>query len=438
MNPLNDRTFARLFAAQVSSLLGTGLMTVGLALLALRIGGVGEAGLVLSGVLTVKMIAYVGFAPIANAILGRLPARPLLVGLDVARLVLVALMPLLSEVWQIYAIVFLFQLCSAAFTPAFQSLVPEILPDERRYARALALSRLAYNAETMASPLLAGLLLGIFEVRELFGWAAAGFAISALTVMSAGRLTRGGPALDEPLAARLTRGFGIFMHTPRLCGLLAANFALSLSLAWVLVNTVVHAGLHYADADATFTRLMTVFGLGSIVAALTVPFLVERMNERALVLFGAAMMGTLAIACALLPIREADPLFWLGFGVASSFVLTPGGLVLARSARSAHRPALFAAQFSLSHAGWLLAYPLAGWLATSTEPAVALGLLGFGTLVVGGFAARWWPRNDPLERRHTHAKGGHAPGEPTGAPVTHIHPFHIDDDHPRWGMASDV
>src|SRR3546814_2350950 len=44
-------------------------------------------------------------------------------------------------------------------------------------------------------------------------------------------------------------------------------------------------------------------------------------------------------------------------GVAYSVCVTPGGRLLKRSSDEADRPALFAAQFALSHVCWLIAYP---------------------------------------------------------------------------------
>src|SRR3546814_2280677 len=53
---------------------------------------------------------------------------------------------------------------------------------------------------------------------------------------------------------------------------------------------------------------------------------------------------------------------WIVLGIAYAGLITPGGRLLRRSASSADLPLLFAAQFSLVHAGWMVAYPLAGWL----------------------------------------------------------------------------
>ncbi|MEC9313137.1 MAG: MFS transporter, partial [Pseudomonadota bacterium] len=67
---LSDRTYRHLFLAQVVALIGTGLATVALGLLAYDLAGSG-AGLVLGSIFTIKMIAYVGIAPIAGAFADR-------------------------------------------------------------------------------------------------------------------------------------------------------------------------------------------------------------------------------------------------------------------------------------------------------------------------------------------------------------------------------
>jgi len=61
LSPLLNQTYRRLFIAQATALLGTGLSTVALALLAYDLAG-GSAGAVLGTALALKMIAYVGIA----------------------------------------------------------------------------------------------------------------------------------------------------------------------------------------------------------------------------------------------------------------------------------------------------------------------------------------------------------------------------------------
>jgi MFS family permease len=52
------------------------------------------------------------------------------------------LLPFIDAIWQIYLLVFLINACSAGFTPLFQATIPDVLPDEAEYTRALSLSRL--------------------------------------------------------------------------------------------------------------------------------------------------------------------------------------------------------------------------------------------------------------------------------------------------------
>lgn len=102
---LRNRTYRHLFAAQVIALLGTGLMTVALGLLAYDLAGA-DAGAVLGTALAIKMIAYVGVAPVAQAFTDRMPRRSLLVGLDLIRGAVALCLPFVAEIWQIYLLIF--------------------------------------------------------------------------------------------------------------------------------------------------------------------------------------------------------------------------------------------------------------------------------------------------------------------------------------------
>jgi hypothetical protein len=124
---------------------------------------------------------------------------------------------------------------------------------------------------------------------------------------------------------------------------------------------------------------------------------------------------------------------WALLGIGYSAAQTPTGRLLRRSAQPEDRPAVFAAQFALSHACWLLAYPLAGWLGAAAGMSVTLGVLGLVTLSGFGLAVRLWPADDPDEIAHAH------PDLPPDHPHlrehhghTHVHAFTIDELHQRW------
>ena len=183
LDVLANRTYRHLFLAQIIALVGTGLATVALGLLAYDIAGP-NAGRVLGTALAIKMVAYVGVAPVVGAFANRLPRRAFLDTMDLIRAAVAVSLPFVSEIWQIYILIFVLQSASAAFTPTFQATIPDVLPDERDYTKALSLSRLAYDMESLISPILAAGLLTLINFHWLFSGTMIGFIASALLVVT--------------------------------------------------------------------------------------------------------------------------------------------------------------------------------------------------------------------------------------------------------------
>jgi MFS family permease len=431
---LKDRSYRYLFAAQVVALLGTGLATVALGLLAYDLAG-DDAAMVLGTVFFIKMVAYVGIAPIAGAFADRVNRRAFLVALDLLRAGVALCLPFVTEVWQVYVLIFLLQAASAGFTPTFQATIPDVLPDEARYTRALSLSRLAYDLENIASPMLAALLLAVISYNALFFGTVIGFLASAVLVVSV-LLPSPKPAAPRGIYDRTTRGMRIYLATPRLRGLLALNLAAAAAGAMVLVNSVVLVRGTLALPGSALAWTMFAFGAGSMIAAILLPKLLDRVADRPVMIGGAALMVAtllgLAVEVATLGLVWSVLLgAWLLVGLGYAAVLTPSGRLLRRSAHAADRPALFAAQFALSHACWLVTYPLSGWLMTRFGAVTALVVLAAVAMVGLVMALRIWPQHDPDSFAHMHNNlpldHPHLQGE-----RHHSHSFIVDDEHPRW------
>jgi predicted MFS family arabinose efflux permease len=124
----------------------------------------------------------------------------------------------------------------------------------------------------------------------------------------------------------------------------------------VIVNTVVYVQGVLGGGDAAVTLAFAVSGGGSMLAALLLPKVLDHLTERSVMLAGGALMAAGMAAGMLLPGLPGLLAIWLVIGVGASLVQTPAGRLLRRSADAADRPALFAAQFALSHACWLLTY----------------------------------------------------------------------------------
>ena len=453
LSPLANTTYRRLFAAQVIALAGTGLSTVALALLAYDLAG-GNAGVVLGSALALKMVAYVGIAPIIGTYAHRLPRKSMLVTLDLARAALVACIPFVSQVWQIYPLIFLLNACSAGFTPTFQATIPEVLPDEDQYTRALSLSRLAYDLENLLSPLLAAAALVVLSYDGLFAINAITFLVSALVVLTVKLPGRRREERDGSDWTHFTDSLRLYWRTPRLRGLLALSFAVATAGAMVIVNTVIYVREVLAGTESDTALAFAAFGGGSMVVALALPRLLDKSPDRAWMIFGGLMLARGLLMGVLEPVYSGLILIWALLGVGSSVIQTPAGRLLKRSAHEADWPALFALQFSLSHACWLIAYPLAGLLSGTFSLTVAFLVLGLLCFAGTTIALITWPADDCSDLAHfheatththwhrhdAHHQHDHGDGESTEphrhehthGKVEHIHRYIIDQHHTSW------
>lgn len=379
---LRHPAYAKLFSAQIIALVGTGLLTVALGLLAFDVAG-SDAGVVLGLAMTIKMVAYVAVAPLISALVAHIPRKPLLIGADVVRALVAVCLPFVSEAWQIYVLIFVLQSASATFTPAFQAIIPSILPEEREYTRALSLSRLAYDMESLISPMLAAILLTVTSYHNLFLGTVVGFVSSAALV----GLTHF-PEVEPPAKTRffhrLTAGTRAFWAQPELCSLMALNLVVATTTAMVIVNTVVLVKGELGRSQSDVALLLGAYGAGSMIVALSVPPLLDRFPDRRVMLCGAASLPLLLLgSAAIIHWGQGASQWiqllslWLLLGAATATILTPSSRLLRRNSTEQNRPGIFAAQFSLSHACFLITYPLAGTLGA------ALGLTSTALILVG-------------------------------------------------------
>lgn len=433
LGTLKNPTFRHLFAAQIVALVGTGLATVALGLLAWHLAG-DNAGAVLGTALAIKMVAYVTLAPIAAAIAERLPRRAFLVALDLIRAGVIAFLPFVDQVWQVYVLIFFLQAASAGFTPAFQAVIPDVLTEEE-YTNALSLLRLAEDLEQVASPILAAALLTVVGFPVLFGGTVLGFAASALLVVTA-QLPVRRRAENSHFWTDVTKGIRIYTRTPRLRGLMVMEGAVAAAGAMIYVNTVVLVQARLGLGEESVALAFAGFGAGSMLAAFLLPRILRRAQDRPVMIGGAALMVAGVALVPLVGSLAALIALWGLIGFGFSLTQTPIGRIINRSAQETDRGAVFAAQFALSHACWLVTYPLAGWIgAGSGLSAAALVLAGIGSVALVA-ALRLWPADDQAILPHDH------PDLPKDHPHLaehgphHAHAVVIDDLHRRWPKAA--
>ncbi len=250
-------------------------------------------------------------------------------------------------------------------------------------------------------------------------------------------------ALLRGIYENTTRGIRIYLATPRLRSLFALNLSVAAAGAMVIVNTVIIVRGLLSGSDSDVAIALACFGGGSMAAALMLPPLLDRFNDRTVMLPAATALGIILLGFATVMFGAASkpvsnfvwPALlpaWALLGIGYSAVMTPSGRLLRRSAQPADRPAVFAAQFALSHACWLLTYPLAGWLGSSAgivPTSLVLALLTFAGVLI---AWRLWPAIDSRAIPHQHPELPSDHPHLRGEPSRHAHAYVIDNLHHRW------
>ncbi|MCG8429316.1 MAG: MFS transporter, partial [Chromatiales bacterium] len=200
--------------------------------------------------------------------------------------------------------------------------------------------------------------------------------------------------------------------------------AVASASAMIIVNTVIYVRESLNGSETDVAIALAAAGAGSMLAALSLPKLLDRVADRPVMLTGGITMavgvGLIATAPSFLQMLPV----WFLVGLGWSLVQTPAGRVVNRSSSSADRSAYFSAQFALSHACWLIFYLVAGESGTcfgveTTALLLSVCIVGFTLL-----AARLWPKQDLSTLTHDHPEMFHE--------HKHVHDEHHDHDHEGW------
>ena len=185
LGPLRDPDFRKLWTAMCVSLLGDGAFLVAIAWQVYDLSNTPTAMSVVGIAMTVPTILFLLLGGVAS---DRFDRRRIMVGADLLRALSGAVLAGLAlsgtlEVWQIAALAALYGTGAAFFAPAFDAVVPDIVPSER-LAQANALDQLVRPIVfRMAGPALGGVLVASGGAGLVCALDSASFLFSAATLL---------------------------------------------------------------------------------------------------------------------------------------------------------------------------------------------------------------------------------------------------------------
>ncbi|HMS44082.1 MAG TPA: MFS transporter, partial [Pyrinomonadaceae bacterium] len=359
---------------------------------------------VIGNALFLRILAFLIFSQPAGVLADRFSRKKILIVADVLRFALLALFPFITEVWQVYLLIFLINAVTAFFTPTFEASIPEVVGSEQ-YVKALSYSRVAVDIEAVAAPAIAGLLVVWLGVRWVFWFDAVTYLVSAALVLFAVV-----PIVTKhivPLSAKvffteIQTGTRILLREPSLRQALVLSFAEATAGAAAIVATVAYVRDALGKGDTAFALVMAALGLGSTVAAILLGRATGRYEQdaktkidlhgrrhiwaqRALV-FGGVLLGAVLLPGFLVPPIFVFAVLWFLNGAGQALIAIPSSTLLAEHADEAERGKAYAAHFALTHACWLITYPAIGYAAASFGTPATFTAAGIACLLITLFA----------------------------------------------------
>jgi MFS transporter, NRE family, putaive nickel resistance protein len=413
-----NRNYVLLFSAQIVSLLGSGVTTVGLALFAYQLTGGESATAVIGNALFLRILAFLLFSQPAGVLADRYNRKTILIAADVARFALLALFPFITEVWQVYLLIFLINAVTAFFTPTYEASIPEIVGKEH-YVKALSYSRVAVDIEAVAAPAVAGLLVVWLGVRWVFWFDAFTYLVSALLVVLVAM-----PHLKKVFAplsvssfiSELTVGTRIILREPSLRQAIVLSFAEALAGAAAIVTTVVYVHEILGYGDTAFALVMAGLGLGSTLSAIALGRATGRYEKdlsnteslhgrrhvwtRNALIAGGMILGLLLLPGVFKPSIIIFAVMWFLNGAGQALIGISSSTLLAEHTSEDERGRAYAAHFALTHACWLVTYPAIGYAAAYYGTPVTFTIAGAVCLIITLVA--WLLGRNENSKEHSH------------------------------------
>jgi len=294
-----NRNFVLLWTGQFVSQIGDRLAMVAFPWLVYsQTGSTLSTGIVLA----IYTLPYLLFGMFAGVAIDRFNKRRVMLMAELARMVLVLLVPLAAawSLWSVFVLSFAMASLTVLFDPAKLSLLPDIVPRERL----LRANSLLASAETLTEVLgyaSAGLLLAAVSTATAFRLDGLTFFVSALTLALMSYTPPVRAAAEQ--AARsfgheLREGFVYIRHHAGLLANTLLAVAIALGLGASYPATFFFAVQVLDGGTRAFGIFEAALALGYLSGSLVVVWLAQRLRVGRAIVVGFVLMGAGMVAVA--------------------------------------------------------------------------------------------------------------------------------------------
>lgn len=302
---VKTRNFGFLFAGQTISQIGDSLNKVALLWFVYEMTG---SALKMTVVGLLQTLPPLLFGPLIGVYLDRVRKKPVMIGVDLLRTLMVLLIPLLYAMEaltldRLYILVFATAIFSTVFGPALTSAVPLIVAKERLVA-ANALLQTTTNVGLLVGPAVSGLGIALIGAQNVLYADAATFFISALCLfpirmnetLDRSRVT--GNGLTGGITSDLLAGFRfVFVEQKTVLMLMLTATLYSVGISAFIFLLPVFAKEVLGVGPVQLGWLWSALGVGMLLASLSLTSVTQGdVSWRLRFMSGALAIGGLAVA----------------------------------------------------------------------------------------------------------------------------------------------
>lgn len=302
---IKTRNFGFLFAGQTISQIGDSLNKVALLWFVYEMTG---SALKMTVVGLLQTLPPLLFGPLIGVYLDRVRKKPVMIGVDLLRTLMVLMIPLLYAMGaltldRLYVLVFATAIFSTVFGPALTSAVPLIVAKDRLVA-ANALMQTTTNVGLLVGPAVSGLGIALIGAQNVLYVDAATFFFSALCLfpiqvhetLNRGRVTSDG--LMGGITSDLLAGFRfVFVEQKTVLMLMLTASLYSVGISAFIFLLPVFAKEVLGVGPVQLGWLWSALGVGMLLASLSLTSVTQGdVSWRLRFMSGALAIGGLAVA----------------------------------------------------------------------------------------------------------------------------------------------
>lgn len=265
-------------------------------------------------------------APFAGVVADRLERRRVLIISQFAQMSCAFVLAVLFatgevQVWHILCLSFVVGIAQAFGAPAYQSLLPSLVPREH-LSNAIAMNSIQFNLARVIGPVLGGWALTQLGAAWCFGLNGLSY-VAVIVSLLAIHVPFTAPTHDHTVMQSMQQGFDFIRHRKGMLPLISIAFVCTFLGIPIIVFLPVFAKDVYGGDEKTYTILLAIEAVGAISGALMVAARGKRSGLGRDALVGLILLGVFESAFAFSPsmLFAGISLFFGGMALIGCFAL---------------------------------------------------------------------------------------------------------------------